>query len=175
MSEADAEYLTYKGMEATPLVAEIPLERDTLRRFVQAVMDTDPVYWNEAAAQKTRYGGLAAPPLYPVHAFRPRADAGDALDPARDDPEHDGATGIGSRFGLPVIPSPFKRLLNGGNEVEFYRCLHLGERAVAKPRYADIELKQGKSGAMLLVVVETRFETEAGELLLINRQTLIWR
>jgi hypothetical protein len=28
---------------------------------------------------------------------------------------------------------------------------------------------------MLLVDIETEFRTEAGELLLINRQTLIWR
>lgn len=174
MSDRPA-YMDYEGRTADPLVAENPLERDSIRRFVQAVMDTDPVYWNEAVAQESRYGGLVAPPLYPLHAFRPRADAPDALEPARLDPEHDGATGIGSRFGLPPIPSPFKRLLNGGNEMEIYRCLHLGERAVAKPRYAKLELKQGKSGEMLLVVVETRFETEAGELLLINRQTLIWR
>jgi len=28
---------------------------------------------------------------------------------------------------------------------------------------------------MLLVDIETEFRTEAGELLLVNRQTLIWR
>jgi hypothetical protein len=38
-----------------------------------------------------------------------------------------------------------------------------------------VQLKQGKSGAMLLVVIETVFSTEAGERLLVNRQTLIWR
>jgi hypothetical protein len=38
-----------------------------------------------------------------------------------------------------------------------------------------VELKQGKSGAMLLVTIETTFTTEAGERLLVNRQTLIWR
>jgi hypothetical protein len=38
-----------------------------------------------------------------------------------------------------------------------------------------VVLKEGKSGQMLLVDIETEFRTEAGELLLINRQTLIWR
>ena len=51
--------------------------------------------------------------------------------------------------------SPFKRLLNGGNEIEFFRCLAVGERCVAKARYADVRLKEGKSGAMLLVTIET--------------------
>lgn len=78
-------------------------------------------------------------------------------------------------FGLPTVESPYKRLLNGGNEIEFYRCLRVGERVVAQPKYADLILKAGKSGHLLLVVIETRFTTEAGDLLLVNKQTLIWR
>ena len=93
-----------------------------------------------------------------------------------DDPDADGTAGNdGTYFGVAPVVSPFKRLLNGGNEIEFYRCLAVGERCVVNARYADVQLKQGKSGAMLLVVVESEFTTEAGELLVINRQTLIWR
>ena len=51
----------------------------------------------------------------------------------------------------------------------------MGERVAARPRYASVTLKQGKSGALLVVVIETHFSTEAGEDLLINRQSLIWR
>ena len=78
-------------------------------------------------------------------------------------------------FGLTPIESPFKRLLNGGNEIEFFRCLAVGERCVANARYADVRLREGKSGALLLVTIETTFSTDAGEKLLVNRQTLIWR
>mgnify|MGYP006291849155 CR=1 FL=1 len=45
----------------------------------------------------------------------------------------------------------------------------------AQARYANVQLKEGRSGTMLMVDIETEFRTEAGELLLINRQTLIWR
>jgi hydroxyacyl-ACP dehydratase HTD2-like protein with hotdog domain len=82
---------------------------------------------------------------------------------------------MGVAFGLPEIESPYRRLLNGGNDIEFFRCLRVGERAVAQPRYVDVTLKEGKSGHMLLVTIETRFTTESGEPLLLNRQTLIWR
>jgi hypothetical protein len=51
----------------------------------------------------------------------------------------------------------------------------VGEKCVANARYADVQLKQGKSGSLLLVSIETTFSTEAGERLLVNRQTLIWR
>ena len=71
-------------------------------------------------------------------------------------PDADGSAGNdGVFFGLTPIESPFKRLLNGGNEIEFFRCLAVGEKCVANARYADVQLKQGKSGSLLFVVIET--------------------
>ena len=170
------DFSRYEGMTGRPLTAAMPLERDTLRRFVQAIMDTDPLYFDPAYAAGTRYRGIVATPLYPVHAMRPAPGGADPLDALRADPDADGSAGNdGVYFGLTPIESPFKRLLNGGNEIEFFRCLAVGEKAVARARYADVQLKQGKSGALLLVVIETTFATEAGEPLLVNRQTLIWR
>lgn len=169
-------YARYQGMEGERQVAAMPLERDALRRFVQAIMDQDPVYYDEEYAAQSKFEGLTAPPLYPVHAFRLPADTPDPLDVVSRDPNADGTAGImGVAFGLPSIEMPYRRLLNGGNEIEFFRSLRVGERAVAKPRYVDVTLKEGKSGHMLLVTIETRFTTESDEPLLINRQTLIWR
>ena len=176
-SEISAEdFARYTGMAGEAKVAPMPLERDALRRFVQAIMDRDLLYHDEAHARATKYSGLVAPPLYPVHAFRTAPGGADPLLLLHDDPDADGSGGNdGVYFGLAPIESPFKRLLNGGNEIEFYRCLALGERCVAKARYADVRLKQGKSGAILLTTIETEFTTEHGDLLVINRQTLIWR
>ena len=177
MSEALEETIRrFDGMEGEALTAAMPLEKDTVRRFAQAIMDTDPAYFDEAAASASKHGGVAAPPLYPVHAFRQAAGTPDLLDSLTEDPDADGTAGsLGMTFGMPAIPSPFKRLLNGGNEIEFFRCLRVGERAVARPRYASVSLKHGRSGTLLVVVIETHFSTEAGEPLLINRQSLIWR
>lgn len=175
-TDAQSNYDRYKGMQADPMTSPMPLEADTLRRFVQAIMDADPLYFDEAEAAISKYGGLVAPPLYPVHAFRRPAGTPDPLDALAGDHDADGTQGsMGVGFGLPSIDMPYRRLLNGGNEIEFFRALRVGERVVAQPRYADVVLKQGKSGNLLLVTVETRFTTEAGELLLINKQTLIWR
>jgi hypothetical protein len=176
MDITQATFDRYRGMTGKPLVAGMPLERDALRRFVQAIMDTDPLYLDQVYAARTKFGGTVAPPLYPVHAFRPQLGGPDPLDVLRSDPDADGSGGNdGMYFGLTPIDSPFKRLLNGGNEIEFFRCLAVGERCVANARYADVRLKEGKGGMLLLVVVETTFSTDAGERLLVNRQTLIWR
>lgn len=170
------DFAAWIGRQGEPKRSTSPLERDTLRRFVQAIMDRDPLYFNDEYAASTVFRKLVAPPLYPVHAFRTAADAPDPLVSVQIDPDADGTAGNdGMYFGLTPIEHPFKRLLNGGNEIEFYRCLALDEHCVARARYANVQLKEGKSGKMLLVDIETEFRTEAGELLLINRQTLIWR
>lgn len=166
----------YRGMEGAPLVSGMPLERDTLRRFVQAIMDRDPSYFSHEYASKTKFGHIVAPPLYPVHAFRPRLEDPDPLAVIQQDPDADGAGGNeGVFFGLEPLESPLKRLLNGGNDIEFYRNLEVGQHCIARARYADVSVKNTKNGPLLLVKIETRFENDAGQLLLINRQTLIWR
>lgn len=176
MDVTSEDFARYVGMKGPVKRAHAPLEREMLRRFVQAVMDRDPLYYDETYARGTRYGGLVAPALYPVHAFRTPADAPDPLVSVQQDPDADGTYGNdGVYFGLEPIESPFKRLLNGGNEIEFVRCLAVGEVCVAQARYANVVLKEGKSGQMLMVDIETEFRTEQGELLLVNRQTLIWR
>jgi len=176
MSVTAKDFEPYIGLQGKPLKTAMPLEKDTLRRFAQAIMDRDPLYFNEEYAAKTAFKKLVAPPLYPAHAFRTAADAPDPLVSVQEDPNADGTAGNdGMYFGLDPIPMPFKRLLNGGNEIEFFRCLEVGERCVAQAKYANIVLKEGKNGQMLLVDIETTFRTEVGDLLLINRQTLIWR
>jgi N-terminal half of MaoC dehydratase len=166
----------YRGMRGDKLTAPTPISGDAIRRFVHAIMDTDPTYFDVAVAGASKFGGIAAPPLYPVHAFRRPGGSPDPLQSVQDDPDADGTAGTDAiGFGLPPIESPFKRLLNGGNDIEFFRCLHDGETAVAQARYAEVTVKQGRSGAFLLVVIETEFSTTGGEKLLLNRQSLIWR
>jgi hypothetical protein len=173
--DRDEDYSQYIGLRSDPRLSPTPLESDILRRFTQAIMDDDPLYYDESYAETTRHGGIVAPPLFPVHVFRRPSGTPDPLDQVRDDPDADGSAGVGGAQGLPPIPSPYKRLLNGGNDIEFHQCLRLGEKVISTAKYADVSLKDGKSGKMLLVVIETELRNERHELLLINRQTLIWR
>lgn len=175
-TEEHDDYWEYVGLKAAAVKAALPLDLHTLRRFVQAVMDDDPLYYHVEQATASKFGALTAPPLYPVHAFRRAPGTKDPFDILKENRGDDGSEGGGEAyFGLPPVKSPFKRLLAGGVEAEFFRALRVGETVVAKPRYADVALKHGKSGDFLLVTIETTFTTEAGELLLIYRQTVVWR
>jgi len=78
--------------------------------------------------------------------------------------------------GLPPVDLPgLPRLLNGGNEVEFYRFARVGDRITARAKYLDIYEKTGRSGSMVFIVIETRYTNQQDDLLMISRVTLIRR
>lgn len=160
------------GASSERVLAWDPVERGAVRRYAQAIMDPDPVYADDAAAR--RYGGAVAPPVYPVYMFRAPFGAPDILTERALDPDFDGlVTSVSS--GLPELPLHGMALLNGGAELEFRRYARHGERIYQRSRYADIYEKETRKGPMIFVVIETDYETEAGELILRNRKTLIRR
>src|SRR5262245_37994002 len=144
MADEMVEYVTDEvraliGVESTPVPAADPVERGAIRRHAQATMDDDPLYWDDDYASRTRYGGVVAPPLFPLHAIRRAPGTPDPLDEALADPDYDGAgQGIAARLGLPPLPLGLKRMLNGGNDVEVRSLARPGERIVARSRYRDV-------------------------------------
>ena len=163
------------GLEGEPQISWEPVERSEVRRFAQAVMDDDPIFWNDTHVKNTRYGAVVAPPLFPLFAYRSSPGFPDPLATAATDPDFDGFMGL-LTSGLPPVSLPMlPRLLNGGNEVEFYQLPKLGDRITARAKYLDIYEKTGRSGTMVFIVVETRYTNHHDELLMISRLTLIRR
>ena len=162
------------GYETEWFEACDPVERGAIRRFTQAVIDSDPVYWNDGEAAATRYGGVVAPPLFPLHAFRRRPGTPDPLDRMSRDPDFDGVT-RDFGMGLPQLPIPLKRLLNGGDQVEVYQLARPGDRIQGKSKYVDIYQKEGKSGTLVFILVETVYRNQNKEILLKALQTHVLR
>ena len=150
------------------------VERGAIRRFHQAVMDNDATYWDDKVAAGTKYGGVVAPPLFPLHAHRRPPGTPDPLDRVSGDPDFDGVT-RDFGLGLPPIPIPLPRLLNGGNQVEVYQLARPGDRIRAKSKYVDIYQKEGRSGTLVFILVETIYGNQKGETLLKSLQTHILR
>jgi hypothetical protein len=152
-----------------------PVEQGQIRRHVQAIMDRDPLYYDQAYAASTRFGGIVAPPLFPLHAVtRSAPAAADPLDPGLADPDFDGSSANVLRGALPP-PVPLKRTLNGGSEFEIFRLARPGERIRAKSRYVDIYQKNGRTGPIVFWVIETTYTTTDGELLLRATNTRMLR
>ncbi|MGE3619760.1 MAG: MaoC family dehydratase N-terminal domain-containing protein [Acidimicrobiia bacterium] len=168
------EVLAMVGVTGPRLTAPAPVERDALRRFVQASMEQDPIHWDDEVARASRYGEVVAPPLYPVHVFRRPAGTPDPLDRLAEDPDWDGTdtSGLGS---LPEIDLPLPRLLNGGVGAEVFRLARLGDVISMQARYLDLEEKATRSGPMVVVRVGTDYTLDTGEPLLRTVQTILRR
>lgn len=161
------------GVAGPRLVAPEPVGADSLRRFAQAAMELDPIHWDEAAARARGFGGIVAPPLYPLHAFPRPAGTADPFDALRDNPDWDGIELV--EDGLPPLEIPLPRLLNGGVAAEVFALARIGDVISARSRYADISEREGSSGAMVFVVVETDYTNQDDLLLLRTRTTMIAR
>lgn len=164
------------GTSGRRVCAPEPVDLSSIRRMAQAIMDDDPLYWDESYARGTRYGGIVAPPLFPLHACRREPGSPDPLDRAIADPDFDGVGDVMARAGLPELDIGLPRLLNGGNDVTIYELARVGDRITATSTIADIQEKHGRSGPFVLVVVETLYEAENRKApLLRSRQTHILR
>ena len=147
------------GKECEPFTWPEPLDRSALRRFVQASHDENPLYSDQAAAEKSRYGALITPPFYLARGpfGFPQAD-----------PEHNQVAAA------PQVEIPgMSRRVNGGNETEYFLPVYLGDTLTSRTRVADIYQRQGRSGPLVVVVNETAYTNQRGELATISRQMRI--
>ena len=129
--------ITAEKVEASPPWG---IEREGLRIFTNAIMDPDPRYWDDEFATTTKFGGIIAPPIYCSYIGRKTlAGVEDPITRAfHENPESDGIGGVreggADRKGaLPPIPTPLKRILNAGNEIEVYNTPAWAITSSARP------------------------------------------
>ena len=163
----------YIGVESEDEVACEPVERGAVRRYAQAIMDDDPIYWQEGAVTE-RYGGPVAPALFPTHMYRRPFGTPDPVQECAHDPNYDGSTKL--RAGLPEI-EPLKdfSVMNGGSEIEFYRYARHGETVKLRARYSDIVEKETSKGPLILIYSESDYLNGDDELLMRVRHTRLRR
>jgi len=190
-TEQPATYITDEIRAAIGSESEMsdlsgPLSSSEVRRFTQAIMDPDPIYWDEVHARATKYGGLVTPPLFPGFANRRPAGSPDPLDALKANPELDGLGGGGGTAapegggrarsgGIPPIRIPLPRTLNGGVTAEFLQLARPGDRIKSKRRLGNVYERDGRDGKMVFVVTETIYYNQDDEKLAVIRNTSIRR
>lgn len=165
----------YINMKSEPDIACDVVERGAVRRYAQAIMNEDLIF-SEKCPNNSRYGGPVAPPLFPTHMFRRPFGAPDPIQSNANNPDFDGIVAVTSSNSLPEI-EPLKgyALLNGGSEIEFFRYARHGETISVQSRYADIIEKETSKGPIVLVITESEYRNEDGDLLIRTRRTTIRR
>jgi acyl dehydratase len=145
LRKMDSRYAEFVGRTAPPTRYEV--ERGHIRRFVEAIGDENPIYVDEEAARAAGHRAIPAPPTFAT-ALRPR------------DP----------REGVDI---DFRKLLHAEQEFAFARPLYAGDRVTVQARIAECFVKEGRSGAMDFMIIETRGTADDGALLFTARSTTV--
>lgn len=132
------------------------VEAGAVRRYAQAIMDTDPIYADAELTRKTRYGKPVAPPLFPTAMLRLGFGEPDLIQDRAEDPTFDGVVGSSS-FGLPPLPLVGSPIVNGGTEVEFIRYANHGEPVFLVATYENIVERETSRGWALFVHYDCQF------------------
>jgi acyl dehydratase len=162
------------GMETGRKAAFEDVSTSEIRRFAQATFDENPVYYDPEAGAKTKFQGLVAPASFPIHMVRtrPLGVPDRMLDPDWDGREIDPSEAQEK----PEVKWPEGyTTFHGGDELEVYQLARPGERITATSRIANIYDREGRSGRLGLVVRETIYTNDKGEVLCINRNTMVAR
>ena len=134
------------GTESLSEATEI--EKGAIRRFAEAIGDPNPLYQDEPAARRSRYGGTIAPPTF-LRSVR------------TDRPEIPGGSGL-------------SRLLDGGSEWEYFEPVRPGDRITALTLLAALDERTSRTiGQMLLVTYETTYTNKLRQVVAKQRATSI--
>lgn len=133
------------GRTLPPRTAEV--ERGHVARFAEAIGDANPLWTDEAAARRTRYGGLIAPPTFLRSLRLERLDVALGLPPAR--------------------------VLDAGSEWEYHEPVRVGDRITAATEVVDVFQRQGSIGLMTFIVARITYTNQFGQAVATQTSTLI--
>jgi acyl dehydratase len=151
-------------------VVACEVEKGSIKRFADAVDDPNPLYWDEKYAGKSRYGSIIAPPGFfgwPVKL--PRGMTFQRPTDISDPPE---AT---ENMRAALAKAGYWRVVDGGIEYEFFQPVRAGDMLSAKSMIKDITEREGKTGKMAFIIIETAYHNQKDELVAKARATAIYR
>src|SRR3990172_5669461 len=136
------------GVEGPPSIMEV--EKTNCRMFARSVGHKDPIFYDEDAAKAAGHRGVVAPPGFlgtPI--FNPNRPPG--------------APGEMGGRGFSI---PYKRVLNGGTEYEYFPendVICAGDTITARTKVAGFEETVGSLGPMLITRRETTYTNQHGK------------
>ena len=142
------------GKEGEPGTLEV--DKTGCRMFARAVGHTDLIFYDEEYAKSQGYRSIVAPPGFlGTRAFTPAGGGG-----------AQGRPGMG--FSI-----PYKRVLNGGTEIEYFDTVCAGDVLTARNKVTGFNERKGSMGPMLMTTRETSFTNQDGKIIAVERGTVI--
>lgn len=146
------------GKETT-FTAPDPVGQAFIRQFALSVGDMNPHYVDQSFAEKSKYGGIIAPPTMVCETMY----------------YHDGsvdeAGGPANRFTLVSMGTEIR----GGNDYTFHQPMRPDDVLTARWKAKEVYEKQGRTGRLLFLVYEIRYTNQRGELLATNDEHIVYQ
>ena len=136
------------GHQSGPVVRKV--EAGAIAKFASAIGDPNPLYFDEAYAKTTRFGGIIAPPTF-ASCFITELLPGEMFD-----------------FDL-----PFERALHSDDIAENDLPVRPGDVVSTTARFADVFVKEGKSGPMLFQCADLTSVNQRGERIAVIRMVSV--
>lgn len=135
-------------MEVGPQIYQVT--EDLVYRFIDAVEDPNPLWYDAEYAGKTGHGGIVCPP-----AFLLALEQKEQLRWVR------------------VVDCPLKRIFYGAAEFTYHQQIRPGDTIRVYGKLVDIQEKQGKSGKLVMLVMDRTYVSQRGEIVARGRSTFI--
>jgi acyl dehydratase len=148
-----------------PNVGPDPVNQPMIRHWAAAFADGNPVYVDPAAAARSRFGQIVAPPLMLQTWTMPTPTLAGIAERGGSPVEMEGETALAV-----LDRAGYVGTLATNSEFEILRYLHLGEVVSATTVFESIsEEKQTRMGRGRFVTWVTTYSVESGEV--VGRQT----
>ena len=128
----------------------VAVEKGAIRKFADAIGDANPVYRDDAAARAQGYGGIIAPPTFPV-SFLPGEEPPWTRDLDR------------------------RRILAGEQRFSYTRPIVAGDVLTCVVVFKDVIDKQGRSGRMEIILQEVVGTDADGNHVFTNTKSTVYR
>lgn len=130
------------GKESPPTTLDV--EKTNCRMFARAVGHTDQIFYDEEYAKSKGYRSIVAPPgFFGTPVFKAGGGRSDGP-PAR---------------GYSI---PYKRVLNGGTEYEYFDSVCAGDTLTSTTKISGFTERTGSIGPMLITERETTYTNQDG-------------
>lgn len=140
------------GSSTAPVDLPEEIGASDVRRFLEVIGETNPLYRDDAYARRLGYMGRVVPPMLVVQLFRRVEDL-----------EGEGGSAATLWPDLQLPPN-YTNTRNAGHEFNWLRPVYVGDRLTLQQRLTDIYVRQGRAGVPVIYLVrETEIRNQHGE------------
>jgi acyl dehydratase len=129
------------------------VEKGAIRRFADAVDDTNALYQDEEYARKSRYGAIIAPPGF--FGWPQKQTRGSPL--AVDIPPE-------LETAFEKAGYPLSLVLDGGMEYEFFLPVRAGDILAAVTTIRNLRERSSETGSIIVSFLDTIYHNQNGDL-----------